>query len=121
MQQFLYSAPTDRIDQIRRDLRQWNQHKSTLSHAGMRHSQTILSNAQIIVKNDVDIDGTWPVAKRWLPPDGYLNLFGSSEKFLWREPGLARTDDIEKAWLVSISNWLCLINRRNSRNLHHVA
>ena len=111
LQQLLHTASTYGINFIRCNFCQGNQHKCTLCHARMRNSQTILCNAQIIIKKNIDIDRPRTIAKRGLATERLLNLFDSLEQFLRRKPRLAAAHHIQKACLLKIANRLGFIDR----------
>src|SRR5947209_12315979 len=84
------------IDALRRDFRQWHQHKGAFRHAWVRDRQVVLLYMQIIIKDDVDVDGTRPIAERGLPTQRLLYLFDRWQQFLRRKRGLPAQHYIQK-------------------------
>jgi hypothetical protein len=50
----------DRVSKIRHEFSQWNQDKPSIRVSGMGNNQVGRSNLLVAVKEDIDINGTWP-------------------------------------------------------------
>jgi hypothetical protein len=60
LEQLLNGYPADGVSEVRYEFRQRGEDESSIRVSGMRNNQVFRVNPLILVKEYVEIDGTWP-------------------------------------------------------------
>lgn len=69
----------------------------------MRDNQRRRLEHEVVIKKDVEIDESRPIAKTRLAPDARLGLLQRAEKFLWPERCRRLRGHVEERWLISVA------------------
>src|SRR5437868_9111452 len=87
----------------------------------MRDGEMLLLVANIVVKENIDIDGTRPIAEGVLPAERGLNRLDVGQQRFRAELRLPLQRQVEEARLLGVANRLCFVYGRDRGDLDGIA
>ena len=102
---------------VRSNLCQRRQHKAAMLHCGMRDAELLRIQNFVAKKNNIHIDGSWPLWFSPLSSHGLLNREHTLQKLQRRQFGLHGYSTVQEPGLLAGHFYrLCLIKVRNPGN-----